>query len=104
MIARIWHGKTRASDGEAYREYVTASGVRELRQTPGNRGVYLLRNVKETEAEFLVISLWDSFDAIRAFAGPDLEKARYFDQDRTFLLEFEPNVVHYEVLSAPSPS
>jgi len=104
MIARIWHGRTRASDGDAYREYVTASGVRELQQTPGNRGVYLLRKVNAKEAEFLVISLWDSFDAIRAFAGEDLEKARYFDQDRKFLLEFEPNVAHYEVLSAPSPS
>jgi heme-degrading monooxygenase HmoA len=104
MIARIWHGRTRASDGDAYREYVTASGVKELRQTPGNRGVYLLRNLKKADAEFLVISLWDSFDAIRAFAGEDVEKARYFGQDRKFLLEFEPNVVHYEVLSAPSPS
>jgi len=62
----------------------------------------LLRNVTKTQAEFLVISLWVSLDAIHAFAGEDLGKARYFDQDRKFLLEFEPNVVHYEVLSAPS--
>ena len=104
MIARIWHGRTRASDGDAYADYVTRSGVKELRQTPGNRGVYLLRNRKKTEAEFLVISLWASYDAIRAFAGEDLERARYFEQDRKYLVEFEPNVVHYEVLSAPSPS
>ena len=104
MIARIWHGRTQASDGDAYREYVMESGVKELQRTPGNRGVYLLRAVREEVAEFLVVSLWDSFDAIRAFAGEDLGKARYFDQDRKFLLEFEPNVVHYEVLSAPSTS
>jgi heme-degrading monooxygenase HmoA len=102
MIARIWHGRTRASDANAYRDYVMGSGVNELQRTLGNRGVFLLRKLTKTEAEFLVISLWDSFGAIHSFAGGDLEKARYFDQDRKFLLEFEPNVVHYEVLSAPS--
>lgn len=101
MIARIWHGRTPVSKAEAYVEYLKVSGVRELQETPGNRGVFLLSKVGPVEADFLVISLWDSTDAIRAFAGADLEKARYFEEDRRFLLEFEPNVAHYEVQSAP---
>lgn len=101
MIARIWHGRTPVSKAEAYVEYLKVSGVRELQETRGNRGVFLLRKVGPVEADFLVISLWDSTDAIRAFAGADFEKARYFEEDRTFLLEFEPKVAHYEVQSAP---
>ncbi len=102
MIARIWHGRTPAPKSDAYVEYLKVSGVRELQQTPGNRGVFVFRRTGTETADFLVISLWDSTDAIRAFAGADLEKARYFEEDGEFLLDFELNVAHYEVPVAPS--
>lgn len=101
MIARIWHGRTPASKGDEYVAYLKVSGVRELQETTGNRGVFVLRKTARDEAEFLVLSLWESYEAIRGFAGPDFEKARYFAKDHEFLLEFEPNVAHYEVHSAP---
>ncbi len=101
MIARIWHGKTPAAMGEAYFEYIQESGVKAFRETKGNQGAFVLRRVSGDVAEFLTVSLWDSYDAIRAFAGAEFEKARYFPKDRDFLLEFEPNVAHYEVLSKP---
>ncbi len=101
MIARTWHGITPASKADAYYAYLEESGVQEYRATKGNRGVYVLRRIVGDRAHFLLVSLWDSFDAIRAFAGEDLEKARYFPKDREFLLEFEPQVTHYEVLAAP---
>jgi hypothetical protein len=44
--------------------------------------------------------LWDSLDAIRAFAGPDVERAKYYPEDEAFLLELEPTVMHYEVLAS----
>jgi hypothetical protein len=49
-----------------------------------------------------LISLWDSWDAIKKFAGPDYEKAVYYPEDRKFLLELEAHVTHYEVLVSPS--
>lgn len=101
MIARTWHGVTPASKADAYYKYLEESGVQEYRRTRGNRGVYVLRRIVGDEAHFLLVSLWDSYDSIRAFAGEDLEKARYFPKDREFLLEFEPRVTHYEVLAAP---
>lgn len=101
MIARTWHGITPAAKADAYYDYLEESGVREYRRTKGNLGVYVLRRVTGDRADFLLISLWDSYDSIRAFAGSDLEKARYFPKDRDFLLEFEPNVTHYDVLAAP---
>lgn len=98
MIARIWHGTTRAEVAETYGEYVRRTGVAEQRRTPGNRGSMLLRRTNgEGTAEFLVISLWDSIESIRAFAGDSPETAVYFPEDDKYLLELEPAVLHYEV-------
>lgn len=98
MIARIWHGVTSAAQADEYAAYLERTGARDCRATPGNRGVYVLRRVKHDRAEFTFISLWDSLDAIRRFAGEDYEKARYYPEDRDFLIELEPFVDHYEVL------
>ena len=62
----------------------------------------MLRRVYESKAEFTLISLWDSYEAIRAFAGPEYEKAVYYPEDRKFLIELDPHVTHWEVLAAPS--
>jgi heme-degrading monooxygenase HmoA len=101
MIARIWHGVTPAAKADAYYELLNRTGVPDYRQTEGNQGVYVLRRIEGDRAHFLTISLWESQDAIRKFAGEDLDKARYYPEDREFLLEFEPNVTHYEVLVHP---
>jgi hypothetical protein len=61
----------------------------------------LLRRVQGDRVHFLLISLWDSREAIERYAGPDIEQARYFPYDRECRLESEPNVEHYEVLVAP---
>ncbi len=102
MIARIWRGRTREADQDTYYQYLQKTGLPDYRATKGNRGVWVLRRVYEGKAEFLLISLWDSWDAIKAFAGPDYEIAVYYPEDRKFLLELEPHVTHYEVLSEPS--
>ena len=49
---------------------------------------------------FLLVSLWDSAEAIRDYAGPDIERARYFEYDKERLPDPEPNVTHDEVLAA----
>jgi heme-degrading monooxygenase HmoA len=58
--------------------------------------------VEDGKSEFTLISLWDSWDAIKAFAGPDPEKAVFYPEDDKFLLERGPRVTHYEVLSSPT--
>jgi len=98
MIARTWHGVTPGSKADTYLDYLNQTGVPDLRATPGNRGVFVLRRVEAGAAHFLLISLWDSAESIRAFAGADIEKARYYPEDAQFLLELEPNVTHYDVL------
>lgn len=101
MIARWWHGTTPREKADDYVEYVKQTGVKDLRATPGNQGVYLFRELNGDKAEFVVLSLWESFDAIRRFAGDDIEKARYYPEDTDYLLALEPKVTHYEIFARP---
>ncbi len=101
MIARTWHGRTKAGKADEYLEYLERTGVPGYKATPGNRGAYVLRRIEGETAHFLLISLWDSIESIKRFAGEEYEKARYYPDDARWLLEFEPNVAHYDVLVAP---
>jgi len=101
MIARMWRGRTPAEKAGAYHAYLRATGLKEYAETPGNRGVYVFRRTEGGVAEFLLVSLWESMDAVRAFAGDDPERAVYYPEDDDYLLEREPTVTHYEVLEAP---
>ncbi|MEO7149786.1 MAG: hypothetical protein ABIY40_07615 [Rhodanobacteraceae bacterium] len=57
----------------------------------------MLRRVQGDRCEFQLLSLWDSLDAVRAFAGDQPERAVYFAEDDKFLLDMEPLVRLYEV-------
>jgi heme-degrading monooxygenase HmoA len=98
MIARIWHGVTPGSKAEQYLAYLNETGIPDYRATEGNQGVYVLRRIEESRAHFLLLTLWESLDAIKQFAGPDFEKARYYPEDDEYLLERELTVDHYEVV------
>ena len=98
MIARVWHGVTTADKADEFSEYIKETGVPGLQGTAGNRGVYVLRRLEGDRTHFVMISLWESREAIARFAGADIEKARYYPEDEAFLLELEPTVKHYEVL------
>lgn len=103
MIARTWHGTVPVAMSEAYHQFLLRTGVPDYRGTPGNLGVLLLRRTEGEVAHFLLLTLWATRDAIRAFAGDDIERAKYYPEDPDFLLELEPNVSHYEVLEAALP-
>jgi heme-degrading monooxygenase HmoA len=100
MIARIWHGRTLTSKADEYQKYLNASGVERILKTQGNHGVEVLRKADGPRTDFIVISYWESIDVVKRFAGPDFEKAVILDRDREFLIEVEPNVLHYEVVRA----
>jgi heme-degrading monooxygenase HmoA len=103
MIVRTWRGATRADDGDGYLEYLRETGLRSYRATPGNRGAIGLRRIADGKAEFLLLSLWDSEDAVRAFAGDDLERAVFYPQDDRFLVERDERVNHFEIVHRDVP-
>jgi|SRR5215467_1097403 len=104
MIARQWIGETREVDRDTYAKYLEETGVEEIRDTEGNQGVWMMRRVHDGRAEFVVLSIWDSLESIKAFAGEDYEKAVYYPEDEKFLLHLSPQVLHYEVLVYAMPS
>ena len=104
MIARIWHGRVPTSKAEAYHAYLLRTGLADYGATPGNRGVQVLRRTEGDTTHYLLITLWESYEAIRAFAGEDYRCARYYPEDDEYLLEREWFVTHHEVLAAgPAP-
>jgi heme-degrading monooxygenase HmoA len=98
MIARIWSGATRATDGDAYLDYLHATGFPEYRATPGNRGVLTLRRIVSDRAEFVLLTLWESEEAIRRFAGDDIGRAVFYPEDERVLIDRGERVRHYEVV------
>lgn len=101
MIARVWRGVVPAGKEAGYREFLTRAVLPEYRGTPGNRGVLVLRRRDGDRVHVLVVSHWDSLDAIRAFAGADAERAHYQPEALQFLLDPDPFATHYEVLPDP---
>jgi heme-degrading monooxygenase HmoA len=104
MIARIWRGITLAEKADAYVDYLHQTGLRDYASTPGNRGVTVLRRLQGEHSEIMLISLWESMDAVRAFAGENPERSVYYPEDEEYLLEMEPLVRHYEVAEQIFPS
>jgi heme-degrading monooxygenase HmoA len=98
MIARIWQGATKADDADAYLDYLHETGLFAYRATPGNRGVLALRRVVDGRAELLLLTLWESEEAIRRFAGDDIGRAVFYPEDERFLVEKDDHVSHYDVV------
>ncbi|CAM5767088.1 hypothetical protein LMIY3S_02044 [Labrys miyagiensis] len=96
-FARVWRGKVRRNDFEAYSHYLQQAGVRKIEGIPGNIRVEMFRAMREDHAEFMVISYWPSLDAIRAFSGDDITRTRHLDRDPDFLLELPTFVELFEV-------
>jgi heme-degrading monooxygenase HmoA len=98
MIARSWRGAVRNEDAEAYAAYIDETGMKEYASTPGNRGAWMLTRELGELTEFVTFSLWDSFDAIKAFAGDDYETAVFYPEDDRYLVERDLVCTHWEVV------
>jgi heme-degrading monooxygenase HmoA len=97
MIVRIWSGAVRTTDADEYAAYIRETGFAEYGRTAGNRGAWLLRRDDNGITEFITLSLWDSVDAIRAFAGRDIDAAVLYPGDERYLIGGESRTVHYDV-------
>lgn len=97
MIARLWRAVAlNQASADAYVRHLTTNVVPVLRTIEGHRGVRVLQR-RENTVEILVMTFWDSFDAIRRFAGEDPERAVVEPEARAVLSEFDAFVRHYAV-------
>jgi uncharacterized protein YndB with AHSA1/START domain/heme-degrading monooxygenase HmoA len=98
MIARMWRGWVRTGKAAEYAEIVERTGMAAYRRTPGNAGAQLLtRDLGDGRTELITLSWWSDLDAVRAFAGDDVEAARYYPEDDPYLLDRDATVAHFEV-------
>ncbi len=98
MIVRMWHGRVPTSKAHAYREFTNRRAIPDYQSVPGNISVHILERQEGEVTHFITLTFWESLEAIKGFAGDNVERAKYYPEDKDFLLEFEPAVVHYEVV------
>ncbi len=96
MITRTWHGTTYIADADAYLQFLLTEGTKEYLQTPGNISVKVWQRKEKEICHFWTVTEWENLAAVKAFAGEEYEKARYYSFDEGMLLEFEEYVTHYE--------
>lgn len=98
MIVRIWHGRVETSKAQAYREFLNTRAIPDYQSVTGNISVHILERNEGDVTHFISLTFWKNMDVITGFAGDDPDVAKYYPEDKEFLLEFEPTVVHYEVV------
>jgi heme-degrading monooxygenase HmoA len=97
VIARMWHGATSAAKADEYLAFLQQRALPDYRNTPGNVAAFILRRADGDITHFTTVTHWESVQAIEAFAGTDISRAKYYPEDSNFLLEFEPTVQHSEL-------
>jgi heme-degrading monooxygenase HmoA len=98
MIARVWHGSTRPADADRYVAHLRQNVVPELRGIEGFRGVQLLRRARGDRVDFIVMTMWESVEAIAKFAGADPEVAVVAPEAQAILTSYDRRAVHYDVV------
>jgi heme-degrading monooxygenase HmoA len=99
MIARIWHGKTRIENYDAYTNFLKRVAIPDYKNTRGFKSLRFLRAVVGNEGHFYLITCWENIEAIKSFAGEDFERPKYYPEDKSFLLELDVKAMHYQVFA-----
>jgi len=103
MIARFWTAKIAQADAHVYTDHLRNQVLPTLRKVDGYIGAKLLDRETGDGVEIVVITLWQSLDAIKKFAGPDLEKAVVSDDVVSLFLQYDQRVRHYKVVVIDDP-
>jgi heme-degrading monooxygenase HmoA len=96
-VARLWRGRTKPANAHPYEEHLRTETLPALGALEGFRRAYVLKRVDDDDVAFVVVTLWDSLDAIHAFAGHDAEHAVIPAAAAAVLAEWDERAVHYEV-------
>ena len=97
MIARLWRGTARPDAAAAYLRHLEEETLPQLRRLDGFAGMSVLQRPATDGVEFVVITRWASMEAIRAFAGADLERAVVPEAARRLMVSYDETVMHFEL-------
>jgi heme-degrading monooxygenase HmoA len=100
MVIREWRGRTDPSRADAYPKHFRDNVLPELRGIAGFVGAHLARRKTGDKLEFLVLTRWQSMEAIHAFAGDHVDTAVVEPGAAAALTDFDAQVRHYEVVES----
>jgi hypothetical protein len=101
MIGRLWRGWTTFDNADAYEALLRTEILPGIHRVGGYRGAYLMRRDIPDGVEFATLTLFDSMDAVKAFAGENYENAVVPPAARALLREFDRRSLHYVVAIKP---
>ena len=99
MIARIWKGRTKIEHLEEYTDFMKVRAISDYKKTNGFVKLAFLKRTDNEFAYFNLITFWKNLEVIKNFAGADFEKAKYYPEDKNYLIDFPDKVTHYEVFA-----
>jgi heme-degrading monooxygenase HmoA len=95
MIERVWSARTTREGAVKYADYFRRAVVPELAALSGYRGARLLERELDGGVEVVVVTHWHSLDAIRAFAGDELDRAVVHDEAAALFSDYDRKVRHF---------
>jgi heme-degrading monooxygenase HmoA/uncharacterized protein YciI len=98
LILRMWRARSTVDKSGEYVRHATKKVFPTLRAIEGYRGAYLLRRTVDSAIELVVLTLWESMEAVRKFAGKEPEKAVVEPEARAVLTGFDDTVTHFEIV------
>jgi heme-degrading monooxygenase HmoA len=101
MIARLWHGTASRENANEYEKLLRGEILPGIHRVEGYRGAYLFRRDVPDGTEFVTLTIFDSMEAVRRFAGDEVEQAVVPEQARRLLSRFDRRSVHYTIVSEP---
>lgn len=96
VITRVWHGTTLSNHADSYLNFLLTKGIKDYEATPGNLGIQIWRSIEGNEAHFWTVTTWNSLESLKNLPVKTLIKHFIMKKTKTFLLEFEPKVKHFE--------
>ncbi len=100
MIVRTWHGRTKLADADAYETFMKQRAAPDYGSVEGLKQLFFTRRDEGNVAHFLLITVWDSMEAVKKFAGDDPALAKYYPEDDDYLLEKEAHSLNHQVFFA----
>jgi heme-degrading monooxygenase HmoA len=98
MISRVWHGWTTRDNANAYETLLRSEVLPGIHRVRGFKGAKVLRRDLRDEVEFVTITLFDSLEAVKQFAGEDYEVAVILPEAQRLLSRFDARSAHYETV------
>jgi len=103
QVSRHWNGTTRPGQAEAYIHHLKTETFPQLAAIPGFVRASILTRGLDSGTEFQVVTVWESLEAIRAFAGAEVTDAVVPPFVQRLMARYDRHVVHFEIADTFEP-